>query len=76
MWDVDDGELNLHYACGKVACQSGEGQCRGGVHLVRVDDVHVCADEDCGDAEADDDGGGEGGPDGDVGLFMSQMVDE
>lgn len=55
-----------HAAGGKVADQGDAGEGAGGEALVAVDDVEVAADEDAEDAVAEEDGGGERGPDADV----------
>lgn len=55
-----------HPARSHVTHQGGEGQSRRRVHLVRVDDVHVGADEYPHDAEAEERDGQDGRPDADV----------
>lgn len=55
-----------HAAGGEVPDQRYEGERGRGEDLVRVDDVHVGAEEDAGDAEAEEGGGDDRRPDADL----------
>lgn len=61
-WDAHD----RHAARSHVTHQGGEGESRGREHLVRVDDIHVGADEYPHDAEAEERDGQDGRPDANV----------
>lgn len=63
---VERESHDCHPTRGHVTHQGGEGQSRRREHLIRVDDVHVGADEYSHDAEAEERDGQDGRPDADV----------
>lgn len=65
-----------HAPGSQVSHERDKRQRRRGIHLVRIDDVHVRAQEHGDDAEADDGGGDDGRPDGDGGVVGPRHPEE
>ena len=58
-WTTSNRDTTGH----DISCENKEAQRRSGVYIIRIDDVHICDDENGHDAIAEDDRCDEWGPD-------------